>query len=116
MFFNILHREDDDFIQIIQNIAKQKRIPSKRVKSQVLFQLVGQNPHQGVVLECSPLEFEEIGSLNAIQPSQNDESSPLWVALDEVTRENQTQHPFPLSLIFSIIVCRFKILIMLVQL
>lgn len=47
-----------------------------------LHQLVGDRPHQGVVLDSSPLEFAPIDYLPT--PSTLSQRVPLWVALDEI--------------------------------
>lgn len=49
-----------------------------------LNMLTGSRPHQGLVLDCSPLEFVEIEELPDPHQVQGDAPPPCWLALDEV--------------------------------
>ena len=42
-------------------------------------------PHQGLVLEASPLDFEPLNALPDLPDASSSTAAPVWLALDEVT-------------------------------
>uniref|UniRef100_A0A2P2IJQ6 rRNA methyltransferase 1, mitochondrial n=1 Tax=Rhizophora mucronata TaxID=61149 RepID=A0A2P2IJQ6_RHIMU len=64
-------------------IAQKTGLSIKEVSKHDLNMVVDSRPHQGLVLDASPLEMVKIGELDAILPEE--EKGSLWVALDEVT-------------------------------
>ncbi|KAL5835874.1 hypothetical protein ACOSQ3_015426 [Xanthoceras sorbifolium] len=66
-------------LKMVENIG----LNIKETSKHDLNTVVGNRPHQGLVLDASPLEMVKIKELDPI-PTQEDHPS-LWVALDEVT-------------------------------
>lgn len=49
-----------------------------------LNMLSNNRPHQGLVLDCSPLEFEQLDEFPAAASVDSSSGPPCWLALDEV--------------------------------
>lgn len=67
----------------VKRLAEEKGIPIHYSDKGSLNALSGSRPHQGFVLRCGVLEFENIARIPL--PDANDPASPnLWLVLDEV--------------------------------
>jgi 21S rRNA (GM2251-2'-O)-methyltransferase len=65
-------------------LAKDHRVPLAEVDKGVLNTLCGNRPHQGFVLRCGGLNFEQLRSIPSAT-GEDAKSNPLvWLALDEV--------------------------------
>lgn len=73
-------RKDKQAVGWILKKAYNLKIKVETVSKQQLNLLVENRPHQGLVLDASPLELVPCESLET--PDQ--QSSPVWVALDEI--------------------------------
>lgn len=75
-------RKDKQAVNWILNRAHNLEMKVETVSKQHLNLLVDNRPHQGLVLDASPLELVPCEYLE--RPSIQDGRSPVWVALDEV--------------------------------
>ena len=65
-------------------LAKEHGVPLAEVDKGVLNTLCGNRPHQGFVLRCGGLNFEQLRSIPSAT-GEGAKSNPLvWLALDEV--------------------------------
>lgn len=75
-------RKDKQAVNWILNRAHNLEMKVETVSKQQLNLLVDNRPHQGLVLDASPLELVPCEYLE--RPANQDGRSPVWVALDEV--------------------------------
>ncbi|GLJ10361.1 hypothetical protein SUGI_0126830 [Cryptomeria japonica] len=78
-------KKDKASVEKILQIAGKLGLSVKEASKHDLNMLVDSRPHQGLVLDASPLEMESITELDSVSDYEGKGSSPLWVALDEVT-------------------------------
>lgn len=76
-------KKDKKGFERILRMAEKVGLGKKEVSKHDLNMITDNRPHQGLVLDASPLEMVDIKELEPV--SIEEESSPLWVALDEVT-------------------------------
>ncbi|XP_057500492.1 uncharacterized protein LOC130784593 [Actinidia eriantha] len=76
-------KKDKKGFERVLRIAEKIGLSKKEISKHDLNMLVDNRPHQGLVLDTSPLEMVGIKELDPI--SVEEEKVPLWVALDEVT-------------------------------
>ncbi|KAK0571265.1 hypothetical protein LWI29_013400 [Acer saccharum] len=76
-------RKDKKGFEKVLKMAENIGLSIKETSKHDLNMVVGNRPHQGLVLDASPLEMVKIKELDPI-PTVEDHPS-LWVALDEVT-------------------------------
>ncbi|KAK6941454.1 tRNA/rRNA methyltransferase, SpoU type [Dillenia turbinata] len=76
-------KKDKKGFEKILRIAERIGLSKKEVSKHDLNMVVDNRPHQGLVLDASPLELVNIRELDSV--SVDGEIGPLWVALDEVT-------------------------------
>jgi len=76
-------RKDKKGFEKVLRMAKKIGLSTKEVSKHDLNMIVDNRPHQGLVLDASPLEMVKIQELDAVLPDE--EKGSLWVALDEVT-------------------------------
>ncbi|KAH8482082.1 hypothetical protein H0E87_029525 [Populus deltoides] len=76
-------RKDKKGFEKVLRMAKKIGLSTKEVSKHDLNMIVDNRPHQGLVLDASPLEMVKIQELDAVSPDE--EKGSLWVALDEVT-------------------------------
>jgi 21S rRNA (GM2251-2'-O)-methyltransferase len=65
-------------------LAKQYGLPIAEVDKGVLNTLCGNRPHQGFVLRCGGLDFEQLRSIPSAVVEESISNPLLWLALDEV--------------------------------
>eukprot|EP00571_Detonula_confervacea_P015157 CAMPEP_0172308202 /NCGR_PEP_ID=MMETSP1058-20130122/8869_1 /TAXON_ID=83371 /ORGANISM="Detonula confervacea, Strain CCMP 353" /LENGTH=704 /DNA_ID=CAMNT_0013020569 /DNA_START=41 /DNA_END=2155 /DNA_ORIENTATION=+ len=69
----------------ILTLAKENEVPIVEVDKGVLNTLCGNRPHQGFVLRCGGLDFEQVRRLPTAGDTMGKGAGPkLWLALDEV--------------------------------
>ncbi|PIA64627.1 hypothetical protein AQUCO_00100239v1 [Aquilegia coerulea] len=76
-------KKDKKGFEKILKIAQRIGLTTKEVSKHDLNMIVDNRPHQGLVLDASPLDLINIRELDALVVEG--ETGPLWVALDEVT-------------------------------
>ncbi|CAK9172723.1 unnamed protein product [Ilex paraguariensis] len=76
-------KKDKKGFEKVLKIAEKIGLSEKVVSKHDLNMVVDNRPHQGLVLDASPLEMVGIKELDPV--SVEAEKAPLWVALDEVT-------------------------------
>lgn len=77
-------KKDKEGIEQVLQMARKLGLAVKEASKHDLNMLVDSRPHQGLVLDASPLEMVILKELEPISIYEG-KSSPLWVALDEVT-------------------------------
>jgi 21S rRNA (GM2251-2'-O)-methyltransferase len=77
-------KKDRKGIKKILQTANQIGLKVVKTSKHDLNMVVENRPHQGLVLDASPLEVVGIKELEPISSEQG-EKAPIWVALDEVT-------------------------------
>eukprot|EP00252_Welwitschia_mirabilis_P002568 TRINITY_DN1251_c0_g1_i1.p1 TRINITY_DN1251_c0_g1~~TRINITY_DN1251_c0_g1_i1.p1 ORF type:complete len:479 (+),score=69.43 TRINITY_DN1251_c0_g1_i1:76-1512(+) len=75
-------KKDKEGIELILDLAANLGLVTKELSKHDLNMLVGSRPHQGLVLDASPLQLIEIKELDPVRLKGR---APLWLALDEVT-------------------------------
>ncbi|KAL0915566.1 hypothetical protein M5K25_015993 [Dendrobium thyrsiflorum] len=76
-------KKDKKGVEKILKVADNIGLKIIETSKHDLNMAVDNRPHQGLVLDASPLEIVDIKELEAI--AERDQRAPLWVALDEVT-------------------------------
>ncbi|EEF48170.1 rRNA methylase, putative [Ricinus communis] len=76
-------KKDKKGFEKVLKMAQRIGLSIRRVSKHDLNMIVDNRPHQGLVLDASPLEMVKIMELDPV--SSEDEKGSLWVALDEVT-------------------------------
>ena len=74
-------RADRPALREIERLAGEQGVPVVTRDKGTLNGMCRNRPHQGIVLQASPLEFQPLNALPGLEPG----SAPLWLALDEVT-------------------------------
>eukprot|EP01018_Ginkgo_biloba_P027584 Gb_28913 [translate_table: standard] len=77
-------KKDKQGIEQVLQMAGKLGLAVKEASKHDLNMLVDSRPHQGIVLDASPLQMVSIKELEPVSESEG-KHSPLWVALDEVT-------------------------------
>lgn len=77
-------KKDKKGIEQVLQMAGNLGLSVKEASKHDLNMIVDSRPHQGLVLDASPLEMVNIKELEPISIHEG-KNSPLWVALDEVT-------------------------------
>ncbi|XP_068642488.1 uncharacterized protein [Aristolochia californica] len=80
---NNRRKKDKRGIEKVLKIADKIGLTIKDISKHDLNMIVDNRPHQGLILDSSPLEMVSIRELDPV--SEKEEKTPLWVALDEVT-------------------------------
>jgi 21S rRNA (GM2251-2'-O)-methyltransferase len=65
-------------------LAKERGIPVASVDKGVLNTLSGNRPHQGYVLRCGKLDFEQITEIPMMDNNNSNNNNSLWLVLDQV--------------------------------
>ncbi|KAL1563268.1 hypothetical protein AAHA92_05755 [Salvia divinorum] len=76
-------KKDKKGFEKILKMADKIGLSTNEMSKHDLNMVVDNRPHQGLVLDASPLEMVGIKELDAV--STEGEKGPLWLALDEVT-------------------------------
>ncbi|CAK7353614.1 unnamed protein product [Dovyalis caffra] len=76
-------KKDKKGFEKVMRMAKKIGLSTKEISKHDLNMIVDNRPHQGLVLDASPLEMVKIQELDGVLPDE--EMGSLWVALDEVT-------------------------------
>ncbi|KAJ8564365.1 hypothetical protein K7X08_000825 [Anisodus acutangulus] len=76
-------KKDKKGFERVLRMAEKVGLDKKEVSKHDLNMISDNRPHQGLVLDASPLEMVGIKELEPV--SVEEQSNPLWVALDEVT-------------------------------
>lgn len=76
-------KKDKKGFEKVLRIAEKIGLSMKAISKHDLNMIVDNRPHQGLVLDASPLEMVRIKELDPV--STEEEKGTLWVALDEVT-------------------------------
>ncbi|KAL3829931.1 hypothetical protein ACJIZ3_018733 [Penstemon smallii] len=76
-------KKDKKGFEKVLKMAEKIGLSIKEVSKHDLNMVVDNRPHQGLVLDASPLEMVGIKELEPV--SSEGEKGPLWLALDEVT-------------------------------
>ncbi|CAN4096684.1 unnamed protein product [Withania somnifera] len=76
-------KKDKKGFERVLRMAEKVGLGKKEVSKHDLNMITDNRPHQGLVLDASALEMVGIKELEPV--SIEEESTPLWVALDEVT-------------------------------
>ncbi|KAL8551800.1 hypothetical protein ACS0TY_000742 [Phlomoides rotata] len=77
-------KKDKKGFEKILKVAEKIGLCTKEVSKHDLNMVVDNRPHQGLVLDASPLEMVGIKELEPVFIDEG-EKGPLWLALDEVT-------------------------------
>ncbi|CAL9135102.1 unnamed protein product [Musa textilis] len=80
---NSKKKKDKKAVEKILQTAEKIGLKVIEASKHDLNMVVDNRPHQGLVLDASPLEMVNIRELDPVMT--DDQSAPLWVALDEVT-------------------------------
>ncbi|GKV06710.1 hypothetical protein SLEP1_g18563 [Rubroshorea leprosula] len=76
-------KKDKKGFEKVLNMAEKIGLSIKEASKHDLNMVVDNRPHQGLVLDASPLEMVKIKELDPV--SNEEEKGSVWVALDEVT-------------------------------
>ncbi|RWR73529.1 tRNA/rRNA methyltransferase [Cinnamomum micranthum f. kanehirae] len=76
-------KKDKKGVEKVLRIAERIGLTVKETSKHDLNMVVDNRPHQGLVLDASPLEMVSIRGLDPV--SDDTDKAPVWVALDEVT-------------------------------
>lgn len=76
-------KKDKKGVEKILKLADKIGLKVIEASKHDLNMVVENRPHQGLVLDASPLETVDIRELEPV--AERDQSAPLWIALDEVT-------------------------------
>ncbi|EPS62531.1 hypothetical protein M569_12258, partial [Genlisea aurea] len=82
--WNNKKRKDKKGLDKILKIAEKVGLNQREASKHDLNMMVDNRPHQGLVLDASPLEMMSIKELHPVS-SEEQKGGPLWVALDEIT-------------------------------
>ncbi|GJW36415.1 rRNA methyltransferase 1, mitochondrial, partial [Tanacetum coccineum] len=80
---NNKRKKDKKGFEKVLKLAEKIGLTVKEITKHDLNMVVDSRPHQGLVLDASPLEMVNIRELDRVV-TDGDEESPLWLALDEV--------------------------------
>ncbi|EGC29321.1 hypothetical protein DICPUDRAFT_9482, partial [Dictyostelium purpureum] len=73
-----------DAIKEIAEKANELKIPIIAIKNNIMESFSKNKPHQGVILDCSPLTVLNIDFLKPFKANKNTKRYPLWIVLDEL--------------------------------
>ncbi|XP_058074146.1 uncharacterized protein LOC131222922 [Magnolia sinica] len=76
-------KKDKKGVEKVLRRAEKIGLTVKEASKHDLNMIVGNRPHQGLVLDASPLEMDSLRELDPVLIEG--EKGPVWVALDEVT-------------------------------
>ncbi|VFQ68086.1 unnamed protein product [Cuscuta campestris] len=76
-------KKDKKGVEKVLKISEKIGLCTKELSKHDLNMIADNRPHQGLILDASPLEMVNIKELEPV--SCEGEDAPLWVALDEVT-------------------------------
>lgn len=76
-------KKDKKGFEKVLKLAEKIGLSIKDVSKHDLNMVADNRPHQGLMLDASPLEMVKIKELDPVYPDEK--KCPLWVALDEVT-------------------------------
>ncbi|XP_074568314.1 uncharacterized protein LOC141824879 [Curcuma longa] len=76
-------KKDKKAVERILKIAEKVGLKVVEASKHDLNMVVDNRPHQGLILDASPLEMVNIRELDPVMPEVG--THPLWLALDEVT-------------------------------
>lgn len=76
-------KKDKKGFEKVLRMAENIGLSIRELSKHDLNMVVDNRPHQGLVLDASPLEMVKIRELD--RPSANEDQNSLWLALDEVT-------------------------------
>ena len=82
---DLAKRKDRPALREIETLAQAVGVPVGRKDKGTLNGMCRNRPHQGIVLEASPLDFEPLQALPKLTSSDVGSDAPLWLALDEVS-------------------------------
>eukprot|EP00873_Tetraselmis_striata_P029914 jgi/Tetstr1/450178/TSEL_037219.t1 len=77
-------RKDGAALRLALSEAEALGIQVEYAEKHDLNMMSDNRPHQGLLLDCSPLEWEAMESLPPPPPVADGAAPPLWLALDEV--------------------------------
>ncbi|CAH9143743.1 unnamed protein product [Cuscuta epithymum] len=77
-------KKDKKGFEKVLKMAEKIRLCTKELSKHDLNMITDNRPHQGLVLDASPLEMVSIKELEPVLV-EGEDAAPLWVALDEVT-------------------------------
>ncbi|CAN0900064.1 rRNA methyltransferase 1, mitochondrial [Linum grandiflorum] len=80
---NTRKKKDKKGFEKVLKMAEKIGLTITNVSKHDLNMIADNRPHQGLILDASPLEMVHIKELETVSPSE--EKNSLWVALDEVT-------------------------------
>lgn len=80
---NSRKKKDKKGVERLLKIAEKKGLTVKETSKHDLNMVVDNRPHQGLVLDASPLAMVSVRELDPV--SIEGDKGPVWVALDEVT-------------------------------
>jgi hypothetical protein len=80
-------RKDAGAITQIQSLARQRSIQVLTLTKHVMNTLADQRPHQGVLADCSELQYTPVKALPTAEEAMviAGPRPPLWLALDQVS-------------------------------
>jgi hypothetical protein len=84
---NLKKRKDSGAIAQIQSLAMQRSIQVKSLTKHVMNTLADQRPHQGVLADCSELQWAPLKTLPVAEEAMaiSGQRPPVWLALDQVS-------------------------------
>jgi len=77
-------RKDAAAVELVQKLASELGVPIVSTDKGTLNNYCNHRPHQGLVLEAEPLEYEPIALMPEPPAAVAGAQLPLWLALDEV--------------------------------
>lgn len=77
-------KKDKKGFEKVLKVADKLGLTIKEISKHDLNMIVDNRPHQGLVLDASPLEMVNIRELDRTAGDMDMSMSPLWLALDEV--------------------------------
>nr|XP_043623574.1 uncharacterized tRNA/rRNA methyltransferase slr0955 [Erigeron canadensis] len=80
---NNKRKKDKKGFEKVLRVANKLGLTIKEISKHDLNMVVDSRPHQGLVLDASPLEMVNIRELDRVV-TDGEEGAPLWLALDEV--------------------------------
>ncbi|CAN8257593.1 unnamed protein product [Cochlearia groenlandica] len=78
-------KKDKKGFEKVLKISEQLGLNIKETSKHDLNMVSDNRPHQGLVLDASRLELVKVKELDRVSSEEEEKSSSLWVALDEVT-------------------------------
>ncbi|CAL1414293.1 unnamed protein product [Linum trigynum] len=78
-------KKDKKGFEKVLKMAEKLGLSITEVSKHDLNMIADNRPHQGLILDASPLEMVQIKELEPVLPGEQERGGSLWVALDEVT-------------------------------